>query len=151
MIRACLIGALRDQRGTMLIETALIAPALAALALGSYEISMMVTREQQLQSAANEATEIVLAAANGPTVTSADIEPILESTLNLAPDQLTLTPLYRCGASDTTSSTQPTCATGEQMYSYAKLTITDTYEPLWTSFGIGHDVDFHIERTVQIS
>ena len=52
----------RDGRGSMAIETALIAPALAALALGAFDASMLVAREQHLQSAANEASEIVLAA-----------------------------------------------------------------------------------------
>jgi Flp pilus assembly protein TadG len=149
MIRACLIGALRDRRGTMAIETALVAPALAALALGSFDVSMMVTREQQLQSAANEATEIILAAAGGTGVSSTELDQILESSLGL-PDKISLAPLYRCGTS-AISSTMPTCATGEQLYTYIQITITDTYSPLWTSFGVGSDVNFNIQRTVQES
>ena len=37
------------------------------------------------------------------------------------------------------------------MYTYAKVTVTDTYTPLWTTFGIGSAVSFNIERTVQMS
>jgi len=151
MMRARLIGAVRDQRGTMTIETALIAPALAALALGSFDVSMMVAREQQLQSAANEATEIVLAAAGGSGVSSSDLEQILESSLDLAADKVTLDPLYRCGTSGTTSTTAPTCTGGDQLYTYVKLTITDTYTPLWTNFGVGNTIDFNVQRTVQVS
>lgn len=150
MIRSHLIGALRDQRGTMAIETALIAPLLAALALGAFDVSMMVSREQQLQSAANEATEIVLAAASGPGIESDQLKSILASSLNLDPSQLTLTRLYRCGTADV-SETPPTCDADEPLYTYFKITVTDTYSPLWTSFGFGHDVDFSVSRTVQDS
>ena len=139
----------RDGRGSMAIETALIAPALAALALGAFDASMLVAREQHLQSAANEASEIVLAAAGGSGSDSDDLEQLLESSLNLT--QVTLTPQYRCGISTTVSPTKPTCASGEQMYTYAKVTVTDTYTPLWTTFGIGSAVSFNIERTVQMS
>ena len=150
MISAFLERLARDQRGTMTIETALIAPALAALALGSFDVSMMVSREQQLQSAANEATEIVLAASGGSGISSADLEQILETSLNLSPEDVTLSALYRCGTG-ATSTTEPTCASGTQLYSYVQLTITDSYTPLWTNFGVGHDVDFNIQRTVQVS
>jgi hypothetical protein len=150
MIRAILGSAVRDQRGTMTIETALIAPALAALALGSFDVSMMVSREQQLQSAANEATEIVLAASGGSGISSSDLEGILESSLNLDSDEVTLDALYRCGTG-ATSTVEPTCSGSDQLYSYVKLTITDSYTPLWTNFGVGHDIDFDIERTVQVS
>jgi Flp pilus assembly protein TadG len=150
MMRTILFGALRARRGTMAIETALIAPLLATLALGSFDVSMMVAREQQLQSAANEATEIVLAAAGGSGVSSTDLEQILESSLNLGSNQVQLTPLYRCGTG-ATSSAAPTCTGGNQLYSYIKLTLTGTYTPVWTSFGVGQPVDFNIVRTVQVS
>jgi hypothetical protein len=31
------------------------------------------------------------------------------------------------------------------------VTVTDTYTPLWTSFGVGGNVNFSLERTVQMS
>ena len=143
-------NALRDERGTMVIETALIAPILAALALGAFDISMMTSREQHVQSAANEATEIVLAASGGSGISSTDLKAILVSSLNLEANNVTLTTLYRCGTSNTTSSTPPPC-TGDQLYSYVKLTITDTYSPMWTHFGVGHDITFNGMRTVQVA
>jgi len=152
MIRIATLGALLcDKRGTMAIETALVAPLLLTLTLGAFDVSMLVAREQQLQSAANEASEIVLAAAGGSGIESDDLEDILESSLDLEDSQLTLAPGYRCGTSTTVETTAPTCATGEPMYAYVKLTVTDTYSPLWTSFGVGGDVDFNIVRWTQVS
>jgi len=141
---------LRDRRGTMAIETALVAPLLAGLALGAFDASMLVAREQQLQSAANEASEIVLAAAGGTGIQSNELEDILESSLNLQDAQLTLAPQYRCGT-DAVSTVLPACPSGKQLYTFVQLTVTDTYSPVWTNFGIGEDVNFDVVRTVQVA
>jgi Flp pilus assembly protein TadG len=148
--RRSLCRLLRDAGGTMAIETALIAPLLATMALGVFEVSRIVSREQQLQSAANEASEIILAAAGGAGITNTDLEVILETSLGLSADKLTIAPRYRC-ATGTISTTAPTCATGEQLYTYAHLTVTDTYNPMWTNFGVGSQINYSIQRTVQIS
>jgi hypothetical protein len=146
------LGALiHDERGSMAIETALVAPLLLTLSLGAFEVCMLVALEQQLQSVANEASEIVLAAAGGSGISSTDLEDILESSLDLEDSQLTLDAEYRCGTSTTLESTKPTCGSGEQMYSYVKLTVTDTYTPAWTSFGVGGNVNFNVVRWAQVS
>lgn len=147
---AALRALLGDVHGTMAIETAIVAPLLATMAFGAFDVSMMVSHEQKLQSAANEATEIVLAAANGSGIQSNDLKTLLESSLGLTDSQLQLDPEYRCGTGDISTS-MPTCATGTPVYTYVKLTITDTYSPSWTNFGIGSDVFFNIVRTVQTS
>lgn len=148
---ACRI--LRDNAGTMSIETALVAPVLATMALGAFEGSSMLSRQQQLQSAANEASEIILAAANGTGVTSSDLEDILEASLDIKDDQLTIAARYRCDDSTSLVSTKPTstCPTSKPIYTYVKLTLTEKYTPVWTSFGIGKAVTYKIERTIQIS
>ncbi|MXO59632.1 pilus assembly protein [Altererythrobacter salegens] len=139
-----------DNRGTMAIETALIAPLLATMSLGVFEVSNLVSREQQLQSAASEAGGIILAAAGGSGITSSELETIIETSLNLNSNQLTIIDKYRCGTSSTLSSTVPTC-TGQQIYSYVEMTLTDTYTPVWTRFGVGQPVNFNVVRTVQVS
>lgn len=150
-MRLAILGALvRDGRGTMAIETALVAPLLGIMALGAFDVSRMVAREQHLQSAANEASEIILAAAAGSGIQSTDLETLLESSLSLGASQVTLAQQFRCGTSAAVPPPQPTCATGEQLYIYVKLTVIDTYSPAWTHFGVGEPVDFNIVRTVQI-
>ena len=152
---AALFARLRDERGSMAIETALIAPLLALMALGVFEASSIVSREQQLQSAANEASEIILAAAAGTGVGNVDLELIIETSLDLDAGVLTITDRYRCGTGTTLSSTLPSpstgCAASEQIYSYVQLTLTDTYTPMWTKFGIASPVQYNIVRTVQVS
>lgn len=141
---------LGDERGSMAIETALITPLLALMALGTFEVSNIVSREQQLQSAANEASEIILAAAGGSGINSADLEEILEASLNLQDSQLQITQRFRC-ASNVMVATQPTCNTGEQLYTYVHLNVTGTYSPMWTNFGVSSPITYSIQRTVQVS
>ena len=151
MIRLARLPALlRNTCGTMAIETALIAPLLATMSLGVFEVSNIISREQQLQSAASEASEIILAAAGGSGVSSTDLKSIIVASLNLQDNQLTITPKYRCGIDTTLVSVIPTC-TGQQIYSYVELTMTDTYTPVWTHFGVGSPVNYKIVRTVQVS
>ncbi len=135
--------------GTMAIETALITPLLAAMALGTFDVSMMVSREQQLQSAANEASEIILAASGGSGIIPARASTRYWNRPSTCEDKITMSPLFRCGTSTTTSSTAPTCPP-KQMYSYVRSTLADSYTPLWTAFGVGHTVNFNITRTVQV-
>lgn len=152
---AALFARLCDERGTMAVETALTAPILALMALGVFEVSSIVSREQQLQSAANEASEIILAAAGGSGISSDDLETIIETSLALDDAQLTLADRYRCGTATTLSATVPTPGTGcpasEPIYTYIRMTMTDTYTPMWTDFGVPYAVNYNVVRTVQTS
>jgi hypothetical protein len=121
------------------------------MALGTFEVSNMVSREQELQGAANEATEIILAAAGGSGVSSSDLEDIIETTLGLADSNVTLAPLFRCDAATTTTTDSTSCNPAKPIYEYVRLTVTDTYNPTWTQFGVGSPVNYNIVRTVQIS
>ena len=46
---------LRDSQGVAAIETALVAPVLILLSLGSFQISQMVARQHELSNGADEA------------------------------------------------------------------------------------------------
>lgn len=145
----------RDRRGSMAIETALVAPILALMALGTFEVTNVVSRQQDLQSAANEATTIILAAANGSGIDSAELESILEESLHASPNlrgsDVVLKQLFRCDASATVSETPPTCPSGKPIYVYVELKIADSYTPMWTQFGVGGTIDYDVVRTVQVS
>lgn len=144
----------RDAGGAMAIETAIVAPVLATMALGAFEGSSIVARQQQLQSAASEAGEIVLAAAGGTGITLPELKLILEDSLKLKSGQLQLATRYRCDDSNTLTATAPTtasCGNTKPIYTYVRLTLTETYTPMWTDFGIGKPINFSVVRTVQVS
>lgn len=143
----------RCERGAMAVEAAIIMPLLALLALGTFDVSSLVSRQQELQSAANEGAAIVLAAANSNGIKSTDLETIIESSVGLKDSQLTITQEYRCNDSSTRTTDPATDCTdpSKPVYSYVKLVITDSYIPLWTKFGVGGTQSFNVTRTVQVS
>lgn len=141
----------QDRRGSMAIETAFIAPLLATLALGSFEIGSVVSRQHELQTAASEGESIALAAAAGATVQIATVEDILETSMDLDDDQVAVAMRYRCNDEDALQTTMASCDEDATVSSYVRIDITDTYDPVWTSFGVGAPIDLNVERLVQIS
>jgi Flp pilus assembly protein TadG len=136
----------------MAVETALVAPVLALLALGTFDVSRMVSKQEDLQSGAGEATQIVLAAANGDGVSSDTLKGIIESSLDLGDDQVTLVPKFRCDAAPTLVNSAAACTDASKpVYQYVQMTLTDSYTPLWTNFGVGHTINYSVVRTVQIA
>ena len=147
-----------DKRGSMVIETALLAPVLAILSLGIYETSMIVARQHELQSAANEVEMIAIATNQGAETNVGELKNILKTSLDLTDNDVTVTTRYRCGTESLLRSSTGPCGkgtedTGDDDYvsTYIRITITDTYTPVWTGFGIGQDINFRVRRTVQIS
>jgi len=143
-----------DTRGTITIETAIVAPVLVLLGLGSFDVSQMVSRQSDLQSAAAEAEAIVQAAVPTDATARGKVRDVLKSSID--PDDTnpndteTVTEIYRCGTG-AYQTALPTCATGSKLSTYIKIVLTNSYTPNWTSFGVGHRIDYSVVRTVQIS
>jgi Flp pilus assembly protein TadG len=141
----------RDVRGTAVVETAIVAPVLACLALGGYDVSRMVARQHELQAGAADAEQIVLAAASGSATETTTIQAVLANTLNIPndADHIQVVKVYRCGTAETISST--TCSSGSYQSTYVQVTFLDSYTPVWTNFGLGDPIDYHVERLIQVS
>jgi len=143
---------LRCRRGTMAIETALVAPVLALMSIGTFEVGVMVSRQQELQSAASEAEAIILAAAGGTGTESDDIEEVIEDSMGLDADQVTLEQRFRCGSTAGEPVEDATdCDADEPIYRYVLLQMNDTYTPVWANFGVGSEFDYNIERTILVN
>ena len=142
----------RCQRGTMAIETALVAPVLALLSIGTFEVGTMVSRQQELQSAASEAESIILAAAGGTGTESDVIEEVIEESMGLEPDQVTLEQRFRCNATGGELLLDGTgCDADEPVYIYVLLELNDSYTPVWANFGVGSAFNYNIDRTILIN
>jgi len=139
----------RDARGTAVIETAIIAPALLCLSLGGFEASRIVAHQHELQTGASDAEQIVLAAASGSATDTPTIKVALVNSLGISADNVDVDKRYRCGTDSTLSSTQ--CSSGSWQSTYVEVTFHDSYTPLWTSFGVGGPVNFNVERLIQVS
>lgn len=138
----------RDTRGSMLIETAVVAPALMLMCVGGVEVGTMVEKQNRLQAVAEQATEIVMITEADTAAERSDIEEELEEALP-STGTVSVTPKYRCGTGAMT--TAPGTCEEELLSSYIEIVMTDTYTPTWTEFGIGEPFTYNVVRTVQVS
>ena len=139
-----------DVAGTAAIETAIVAPILMTLSLGAYEISKVVARQSELQSAAEQATEISLASTPDTAEEALQIERILVDSTGLDDSQIDVDLRYRCAAADTLTTSAGTCDEDE-LSTFVRIVMRDTYTPVWTEYGVGDNFTFLVERTVQVS
>lgn len=147
---ARLLARLRaDRAGSALIETAVIAPTLIVMSIGGFEVSSMIARQSELQSTAEQATEISLATSPDNAGELNEIEDILEDTAGLSDARVTVKFQYRC-ATGAMLDAQPAC-TEEALSTYIWIRMTDEYQPVWTQWGFGEAIEYEVTRTVQLS
>jgi hypothetical protein len=140
-----------ENRGAMIVETAVVAPILILLALGGFEISQIVSRQHELQSGISEAEAIALAANAGATTDTPALESILEESLSLSDDEVTIVMLYRCNANTTLVDDPDSCGEDDVVSTYLRITLQDVYSPIWTKFGVSKPYNFNLVRTVQLA
>lgn len=138
----------RDSDGTMVIETAIVTPVLVLLTLGSYQVSNMVARQTELQSAAAEAVAIALAAAPDTAAKRTVVEQVIERSSGLAADKVSVTAAYRCDDSTSYVTSPDSCSSAKVVSSFVKIDLRDTYKPSWTNFGVGSPINYNVTRYV---
>lgn len=137
-----------ESQGAMLIETAIVAPVLILLALGAFQISSLVARQTELQNAAAEAAAIALAAAPDTPAKRTTVEQVIETSSGLDPAQVAVSPAYRCDRQPDYYDNAAACASARVVSSFVKITLTDTYTPIWTRFGVGNPIEYNVIRYV---
>lgn len=150
VVRTLLHRLVGNTAGSMAIETAIVAPVLILLSIGGFEVSSMVARQSELQSAAAEAAAIVRAVPPEDSAQRTTIRDVLKVSTGLGNDDVTVTEIYRCGTT-TTYVTTNTCLSTDAVSTFIRVNLSDTYVPTWTQFGVGGPVDYNVERVVQIS
>lgn len=138
----------RDSDGTMVIETAIVTPVLVLLTLGSYQVSNMVARQTELQSAAAEAVAIALAAAPDTAAKRTVVEQVIERSSGLAADKVSVAAAYRCDDSTRYVTSPDSCSSAKVVSSFVKIDLRDTYTPSWTKFGVGSPINYNVTRYV---
>ncbi len=142
---------IHDARASMAIETAIVAPVLILMTLGTFEVGTVVARQHELQSAANEAEIIIMSTNQGATVEIDDIKTILQSSVDLGSDQVSIEREYRCALNQNKTKVRGNCGSSAFVLEYLNVVVKDSYTPTWTAFGIGQEIDFRVERSVLIT
>ncbi len=137
--------------GSVVIETAIVAPVLVILSLGTFDVSRMVARQHELQTGATDLEGIVLAVAKGAGTNVTTIRNALATSLNLPLSKVTVVKVYRCGKDAGTVALVSDCPDPNDTSVYVKVTLNDSYTPLWTKFGVGSQLNYNLIRTVQVS
>ena len=150
-LRTLFCGLGDDTSGSVVIETAIVAPVLVLLSLGTFDVSRMVARQHELQTGATDLEGIVLAVANGAGTNTTTIRSALSTSLNLPLNKVTVVKVYRCGSDASMVSAISACPDPNDISTYVKVTLSDTYAPVWTKFGVGGSLNYNLVRTVQIT
>jgi Flp pilus assembly pilin Flp len=134
----------RDQRGTAVIELALVAPVLALLIMGAVDVGGAFSRRLALEQGAQRAVEKVMQTTQLANVqdTIAD-EVALQA--NVDPEQVTVTFPRYCddqlmpdeGRDEDGFALGDPCEDGETEAHYIMVDVTDEYEPVFAVFGMG--------------
>ena len=139
-----------DQRGTMVIETAIVAPVLVLMSLGAFQVSALVARQSELDSAAAEGAAIALASPPNTTAKLTTLHDVIVASTGLASSKVVVTAAYRCNSSPAYVTTSTSCTSGVISH-YVKIYITDTYTPKWVHYGIGSPITYRVTRYVEYS
>ena len=140
-----------NERGAVIIEAAIVAPVLALLGLGAFQVSQAVARQHELQTGADDAASMALAGWKNDLVQVTALKSVLKATLNLTDAQVTITNKYRCGTTAAYVDVKTACAAGTVVATYLRIALTDTYTPTWVEFGMGSPLNYNVTRTVVLS
>jgi hypothetical protein len=140
-----------DPSGAVAIETALVVPVLVLLSLGAFQVSMLVARQNELQSAVAEAATIVLAAKPETPAEIQTIENVLEDTAGLGPEQVSITKVFRCGDDEDHVAASDLCDPEAEVSTFLRILVTDTLTPRWAGIGFGRPIEYRVVRTIQLS
>ena len=150
-LRTLVRGLCASTHGSVVIETAIVAPVLVVLSLGTFDVSRMVARQHELQTGATYLEGIVLAVAKGAGTNVTTIRNALATSLNLPLSKVNVVKIYRCGSDTSMVSLASDCSDPNDTSVYVKVTLNDSYTPLWTQFGVGSPLNYNLVRTVQVS
>ncbi|SMC31247.1 TadE/TadG family type IV pilus assembly protein [Novosphingobium sp. B1] len=144
-------GLRADITGVMAIETAVIAPVMVLFSLGAYQVSSLVARQGEIQSAMTVAESVALATEPDTSAKRDTLKGIVAASTGLPQSQIVVEAAYRCNASTTFVTLESTCLTGANVSRYIRVKITDSYVPLWTEFGVGSTIALSAERYILYS
>lgn len=140
----------RDQRGTMVVETAIVAPVLVLMSLGAYDVSLLLAKQSELDAIAEQGAGIALASKPDTSAERATLQQILVASSGLSSSNVTVTEAYRCNSSSTYVTSSSSCSSGV-VSNFVRISLTTTLTPTWTKFGVGSPITYRVSRYAMYS
>lgn len=137
-----------DRRGAVLVETAIVGPVLILMSLGAFEVGSMVARNSELVGAVAEAQSMVLAVDIDTQQKRDQLKDLIADSTGLSPENVTVEEMYRCNGSQNYVASMADCATGDRVSSLIRIEVVDSYEPLWTKFGVSKPLEYRVDRHI---
>lgn len=151
MTLAHLVSSLRqDREGAIIIETALVAPVLVLMSLGAFQVSSVIARQSELQSAASEAAAIALASPPDTIAKRTVLKNVVMASTGLPTDKVSVLVAYRCDSEAAYTYNLSNCSSAQVVSSFVRIRLIDTYTPAWTQFGIGSPINYDVINYVMI-
>lgn len=119
-----------ETRGVAFVETALVAPFLALVIMGTVDTARYAAAKMKIQQAVNRGLE--MSSMGGTSVAATDIQSQSALQADVSTSAVTVTQTLECGGTATSWSTT-TCASGETAR-YTQIQISTTFTP---SFALG--------------
>jgi Flp pilus assembly protein TadG len=119
----------RDQGGNSLVEMGLMAPVLAALLVGTVDISQAVSTKVQVEQAAQRAIELAQRS-NYATSMNATLKSEAETAAGSG-SSATVTAWLECNHSGSKDYDTGTCTSAQSYARYVSVTVTGSYTPIF--------------------
>ena len=117
----------RNQRGSVIIELAFIAPILATMIVGVVDLSAAYSRKLVLEQAAQRAVEKIMQTTGEDTVDDT-IRNEAAAAAGIPVSQVSVTFTMTCAGTVTDYATE--CANSATQVRYIELSLWDTYTPI---------------------
>lgn len=126
-----MIQELRDSiSGTAVVETAVVAPFLAVVIMGTADVAMYGAAKLRVQQSINRGLEMAMI--GGPSTSTESIEDEVESEAGVADGRVAVTQSQTCGGASATWNS--TCTPGQEYRQFITITVTESFTP---SFVLG--------------
>lgn len=126
----CALRLLTDRKGTSVMETAIVVPALAILVMGASDLAMGFSEKLKLQQAAARTVEMATAGGlNSAAFQNLQAEGA--SAAGVPTESVTLDTWLECN-SVRQSSFDGTCGDGEQVARFVSIDISGSYAPMFS-------------------
>lgn len=123
-IRARIGALIAETKGVALVETAMVAPFLAVIIMGTVDAARYGAAKMKIQQAVNRGLE--MSWMGGKDIAATDIQAQAAAQANVPTSSVTVTQTLECGG--TVTSWSSTCASGETAR-YTQIQISTTFTP----------------------